>query len=257
MTVKGFFKNILFIALFAVLVMVLVIFWLRFYTNHGQKLELPDFTEMQLEEASALAQQESFSIVVNDSIHIIGKEGGMIIDQNPKASSKVKENRKVYVSITKYNADKIDAGSLPTLYGRSYDQKSKELSYMGLSSKIKEYKYDPGEPNHILEVWYKGKQIIGEETIVNNVEIEKGGTLDFVLSKRIGGVIAIPNLVCMDKTAAVFLLEQGLRLKVGNMTGSPDGFISAQIPAYDPNGTMQIGQSIDLVISETKPLSCN
>ena len=105
-------------------------------------------------------------------------------------------------------------------------------------------------------MYYKGQQIIGSEINSNDVELEKGGTLDFVLSKQVGGEIAIPKLVCMEKTAALFWLQDGLRLKAGKITGAQNGFVSSQTPAFDPNGRMQIGQTIDLVISENKPSIC-
>ena len=70
--------------------------WLRIYTNHGQKLELPDYRNMSVEEARIDAQKKSFELIVNDSLFRVGTPGGIILNQNPEAGSKVKENRKVY-----------------------------------------------------------------------------------------------------------------------------------------------------------------
>jgi beta-lactam-binding protein with PASTA domain len=211
---------------------------------------------MNIEQATQQAIKSSFNIIVNDSVHIVGKPGGEIIDQNPKPGSEVKENRKVYVTITKYIADKISARSLPTLYGREFEQKKQELAYMNLNAAIRDFRYDPGEPNHILEVYYKGEQIVGSTVLADDVMIEKGGTLEFVLSKRVGGDSQVPLLVCMDKESALFLIEN-LRFKVGKITGPENGYVVAQIPAYENNKMIHIGDTIDLTISEAKPLSCN
>lgn len=256
MTSKAFFKNILFILLFLILVLIMLVFWLRFYTNHGQKLELPNYLEMNIKDAHKKASENSFTLIVNDSVHIVGKPGGEIIDQNPKPGSKVKENRKVYVTTTKYIADKIPARSLPILYGREFEQKKQELAYMNLNATIRDYRYDPGEPNHILEVYYKGEQIVGSTVLADDVLIEKGGTLEFILSKRVGGESQVPLLVCMDKESALFLIEN-LRFKVGNVTGPETGYVVAQIPAYEANKMIHIGDTIDLTIAEAKPISCN
>lgn len=232
------------------------------YTNHGQKLVLPNFVDMPLAEASSLAQEETFQIIVNDSVHIIGKDGGIIIDQNPKADSKVKENRKVYVTTTKYIADQIKVSGLPSLYGRDFERKSKELGFMDLNATVKDYIYDPGEPNHILEVYYKGQKIISSEGREGDISLEKGGTLEFVLSKRYGGEMSIPNVECMDYESAYFLLEN-LKLNVGEIinsgkvTDQSSAYVVSQNPAFDPEGLIKIGDEIILTISQEKPENCN
>ncbi|GLR16729.1 PASTA domain-containing protein [Portibacter lacus] len=232
------------------------------YTNHGQKLVLPNYVEMSLSEATSAAEEESFHLIVNDSVHMIGKPGGIIIDQNPKPDSKVKENRKVYVTTTKYIADQIKVSALPSLYGRDFERKSKELSFMDLNAAVKDYVYDPGEPNHILEVYYKGERIISSEGRDADINIEKGGTLEFVLSKRYGGEMGIPNVECMEYESAFFLIEN-LKLKVseiinsGVITDQSTAYVIAQDPAFTPDGLIQIGDEIKLTISQEKPANCN
>jgi beta-lactam-binding protein with PASTA domain len=232
------------------------------YTNHGQKLVLPDFVDMPVEAAKTEAEKETFQIIVNDSVHIIGKPGGIIIDQNPKPDSKVKENRKIYVTTTKYVADQIKVAGLPSLYGRDFERKSKELSFMDINSTVKDYIYDPGEPNHILEVYYNGQQIISKEGRQEDVKIEKGGTLEFVLSKRYGGEMSIPDVECMDYESAFFLIEN-LKLKVGKIipqgeiSDQSTAYIVSQFPIYDPEGLIKIGDEIELTISQAKPANCN
>lgn len=263
LTNKAFFKNLLFMVLFLVLLLIGLNFYLRSYTNHGQKLVLPDFNEMHIREANKLAKEKTFQIIVNDSTHIVGKPGGIIINQNPQASSQVKENRKVYVTTTKYISDQIRLKSLPELYGREYEQKRKELEQMKINSRVKDYKYDPGEPDHILEVYYDGKLVVSREGRENDVKIEKGGTLDFILSKRSGLSISVPDLKCQTLAAAEFLIEDGSRLSVGSVTEQGEvedranAYIIQQYPPYDDNATMLIGDAIDLVISAEKPEDCN
>ena len=113
--------------IFMLILLIALNLYLRSYTNHGQKLTLPDFNDMHLRDASILATEKTFQIIVNDSTHIVGMPGGVIINQNPKAGSQVKENRKIYVTATKYQSDLIRMKSLPELYGREYEQKRKAL----------------------------------------------------------------------------------------------------------------------------------
>src|SRR5210317_2111232 len=85
LTNKIFFKNLLFMGIFILILLIALNLYLRSYTNHGQKLTLPDFNDMHLRDASILATEKTFQIIVNDSTHIVGMPGGVIINQNPKA----------------------------------------------------------------------------------------------------------------------------------------------------------------------------
>jgi beta-lactam-binding protein with PASTA domain len=235
--------------------------WLRFYTNHGQKLELPDYEDTFIVDAIKDADKRSFQIIVNDSVHMVGRRGGMIINQNPKKGALVKENRKIYVTITKFNPDKITLADLPVLYGSDFDQKRKELSYQEINSVIDGFKYDPGEPNHILEVRYNDEVIVGANIERKDVEIEKGGTLHFILSEQSGGTTKIPDLRCMTVAQARFYLE-GLKLRLGNITpqgveNMDDAYIVNQLPAYDPVAIIDMGSPIDIMVSENIPEDCN
>lgn len=261
LTNKLFFKNLLFIAIFLVLLVFGINLWLKFYTNHGQKLELPDFNNMHINEAKKVAEDKSFKLIIIDSIQKVGRPGGYIINQNPKAHAMVKENRKIYVTTTKYEADKINVSSLPKLYGRAYDQKKKELANLQIGSRIKGKKYDIGAPDHILEVYYKDQLIIDKNGRNEDVQIDKGASLDFVVSEQSGLEMDVPNLRCMTFSAARFIVE-GSRLKlgsistVGDITNQDEAYIVSQNPAFQENATMLIGTPIDIMISAEKPADC-
>lgn len=239
-----------------------ILFWLKSYTNHGQKLELPDFVGMEFDSADDLGSDRTFELVVNDSVHIVGRPGGEIVAQNPIAYSKVKENRKVYVTVTKYNADVLKTGSLGVLYGQDYVSKKNELTHLDIESEINGYKYDPGEPDHILEVWYEGRPIITGSGRKDEVEIKKGGTLQFILSKREGGLIDIPQFICNTYDVAKFVLEQsnlqlGEVIDQGPITHRNSAYIIEQVPAYVPGQKMNMGEYVTLTISQEKPDNCN
>ncbi len=258
---KVFLKQLLFIVGAFVLLLLLTQLWLRYYTNHGQKLELPKFIGMNLDDANELAGDRDFEIVVNDSVFVVGKPGGLITDQNPKPLSLVKENRKIYVTVTKYGTETIKVADLPTLYGNAFDQKKTELKYREIECVIKDYAYDPGEPNHILEVWYKDDMIISKDVRKGEVEIPKGGTLQFIVSRRDGGDVTIPDLRCLNGEEARFLLESS-KLKMGDISKKgviePDVefFIISQSPPYDGISNIKMGEKINVTVAATKPADC-
>src|SRR5699024_6965010 len=135
-------------------------------------------------------------------------EGGIIIDQNPKKNSEVKQNRKIYVTVTKFTPDKIKVSQIPELYGKDFERKKKELEEsFEINSEILGYEYDRGAPDQILKVLHNNEEIITSEFRKDEVEIEKGGTLQFVLSKNIGGALVMPDLICRTYSEAAFYVE--------------------------------------------------
>jgi beta-lactam-binding protein with PASTA domain len=259
---KAFLKHLGLIIAFFLVILISLFIWLRIYTNHGQELELPDYRNMTLEEVRKDAEKRKFVIIVDDSTHIVGKKGGLVLDQNPKAQAKVKENRKIYVTTTKYQADKIKLSDLPSLYGRNFNSKKRELKNMQINSEIRDYKYDLGEPNYILEAYYNDQLIISKDGKASQVEIEKGGTIEFVLSKKSGGNIELPNFRCMTLEQAIFMIESAnLRLGTvrdkGVISSNSTGFIIDQNPAWSPGATITIGSTVELSISEEKPFDCD
>lgn len=259
---KIFLKQVLFLGGAIFLLLFLIQLWLKFYTNHGQKLELPKFVGMDLSSASELADDNSFEMIVIDSIFIVGKKGGLITDQNPKPGSLVKENRKIYITITKYNTETIKVADLPTMYGNAFDQKKTELKYREIECVIKDYAYDPGEPNHILEVYYNGELIISKEGRKEDVVIDKGGILECVVSRKDGGDVTIPDLRCMEVEEARFLLESsklelGDILKRGNAEPDAIMYVISQSPPYDGISNVKMGDKISITVAPSKPTDCN
>lgn len=255
-------KHLVLAMLFLFSILLLTLLWLNIYTNHGQKIAMPDLEGLNYKKAKSMLEKKTFEMIVSDSIFVIGEKGGMILKQNPEAGDEVKENRKVYVTVTKYNADKIKVSKLPILYGNDYSQKKTELEYRGIKSEIKDRKYDPGEPNHILEVYYNGELIIDRNDVASDVEIEKGGTLAFVISDRGGGEIKIPSLQCMAMAEAEFILEQsklsvGEVLEKGEISDRLSAFVLAQNPPADGSTKLAMGSSVNLTIVQEKPEQCN
>lgn len=259
---KYFYRQLAFTLAGAVLLVLLVFLWLRYYTHHGQQLTLPDYTGMNISMARKDASRKSFELVVDDSVHMVGKTGGEILAQNPEGNSRVKENRKIYVTVAKYQPDMILSANLPVLYGKSYDNKKEELSVgYELNLEVVGYKFDPGPPDHILEVLYKGEPFINSKGRNNSLEIEKGATLQVVLSQSTGAVVNIPNVVCEELDQARFIIESR-RLKVHeviSLDGSDEGtntFVARQEPAFDPERTMVEGEGLTLYVQASRPEGC-
>ena len=256
-----FWKHLGLIALFLIGSVALTFLWLRHYTHHNQRLELPNYVGENLDAALKDAKKQSFRVEIVDSIHIVGREGNEILQQNPKPGSLVKEHRTIYVTVTKKNPDRFAVRRLPELYGKSYHRKQRELlQSFELRSAIVGRRYDPGEPDHILKVIYQGDTIIDRRGRMDDIMLEKGGTLEYIVSERSGGRLEIPDLVCKTYAEAKFLIaSSGLTLGEvitdGKVGAEDAAFVSGQVP--DPEeGFMVMGQEIKLSLTREKPLNC-
>lgn len=259
---KYLWLNVLGICLALIVVVWLVLFWLSSYTRHGQELDLPDFRDISISDAQKLAKEHSFEIFVADSIHIIGKEGGIILGQNPLPGSKVKEHRKVYVTTSKHNPDMVTFYSLPELYGKNYSRKKKELNQgYALQTEIVGRKFDKGPENHILSVIYKGDTIVDRSGRGRDREFPKGGTLQFIVSSKSGGKINVPDLHCLTYAEAKFLIES-YNLKIGaaeadaSVNDFDGAFIWKQLPAYEEGFKVPLESEIQVYLTAEKPADC-
>lgn len=257
-----FIKHLLWIAGGIVCLLLLTQLWLRFYTHHGQKIQLQSFKGMHISSAKTKAENHDFELIVSDSIFIVGKSGGIITDQNPKPGSYVKEGRKIYVTVTKFGVESIRFGDLPSLYGNAFEQKKAELKFREIDLIIKDYTYDPGEPDHILEAWYNGQLILSKDVRMDDVQIAKGSTIECILSKPDGGDVMIPDLTCLSLEEANFLLSSS-KLMLGEVikkgSSEPDAilYIVSQEPAFDGITTLAMGEKISVTVSQSKPTNCN
>jgi len=132
---------------------------------------------------------------------------------------------------------------------------------LNINCSIQSYKHDTGAKDHILEVYYKGKLISSKNGRNNSVEIEKGATLDFVLSKPDGKELALTDYKCMTLDEARFLIEND-RLNIGTISGNGEitdegtAYIVDQSPRATPGATIVMGEVLNFRIQQNKPSSC-
>ncbi len=261
-----FFKSLVFWKNFAGVVVLVAFFifltfyWMRCYTNHGESLQVHDYIGMNLEDAIDKAADRSFSIVVNDSIDVKGEPPNTVIDQNPRPLSRVKEKRKIYLTVTKKYADLM---TLPDLYGGNDDYASfaRKLSERGVESKIVGRRFSSKlEENTILEVIFEGDTIT--DKLDSKYKVPKFSTVEFIVTERGGGTVAIPNLICQKYDGARFIVSN-FNLNVGSVvedatvTNINNAYIWKQVPRYQRGVKLKVGEQIDIYVTQHKPDNCD
>ncbi len=258
-----FINNLIALIGASLFLILFVSWWLRCYTHHGQKLNIKNYVGILHQEAAEDAEDHSFELIVEDSLFIVGKPGGIILAQNPVAGSKVKEERKIYVTITKQQADEIPFASLPMMYGKEINMIRKILKQQyQINCEIQSERYDSGPPNVILEVIYNGETLVNaRKKNPKNIMVSKGSAIQVIISKDVSESVQMPDLTCQPLTEADFLLNAN-RLVLGDLhldetvTNRFSAFVIRQDPPYEPGKILTKGDTISIWLTQAKPARC-
>ena len=232
---------------------------LRWYTNHGQRLQVGDYVEMELEDARRQIDKDDFRMQIIDSIYLIDKPAQVVLRQDPPAGSFVKENRRIYLTITKSVPDEV---TLPALAGTyELERYQRKLSLLDISGTVRDREFsNKYQPNTILKVYYRGREI-SESELKSGFRIPRGSTLEFTVTTKDGGSTELPNLMCRTLEEVRFLLDN-YQLKIGtveedaSVSDAATAFVWMQEPLAVQGTTVPLGSSVNLWITQQRPAEC-
>jgi beta-lactam-binding protein with PASTA domain len=222
--------------------------WLGCYTDHGETIPVPDFSNVKIGELEQFVEDKEVRYEIIDSIYDTKKPKGVVVRQDPEPNTAVKRNRTVYLYVTAVLPPTVE---MPKLKDRSLRQAQAMLEAYGLKLK-QPVKYKPDQcVNCVLEQKYKGKPI--EPGTV----IEKGETIELVVGKGLSEEsVLVPYLVGMTYAQAMErLAEVSLNPGVIEFDGKNDTLkarIYKQYPRYSRENTVNVGSSVDLFFTTDK-----
>lgn len=199
MDTKAFFKNWIVKNLFWAIALVLGLvvaaaIFLAAVTNHGKEIVVPDFTNMSVPEASAVASRHNMRIAVVDSVFVRRMARGAVYRQNPSAGSHVKKGRRIALTINAVTAKKV---TMPNLVGYSMRQAKAELLSRGLKLGRLIYIRDIAT-NNVLS------QLVGNQEIEPGTSIESETEVDLVVGLNdTDNMTCVPDVVGMRMLGAV------------------------------------------------------
>ena len=191
-------KNLLCGLVFILAIVVIVEVFLRVTTQHSISVTVPDMVGMQFSDAEGLASKDKLNLFVTDSVFVSSFAKGSVYAQNPKAGSKVKRGRKIYLTV---NAKKEKQAEVPSLVGLSLRQAKVELTTRGL--KLGRLKYvDDMATNLVLAQLYKG------EEIAPGTSVDVGSVIDLKLGwNRADGYTTMPDFARMQYKRALSYVQ--------------------------------------------------
>lgn len=163
------------LAIAAGIVVVLSFFlmqFLKFRTNHGEEIPVPDLAKMQLEIAEEKLSEAGLELILLDTVDFQSDMPPFsIVEQDPKAGNTVKDGRKIYVKI---NAGEYNDVNLPVFKDKTYRQILANIKALGLKEGKITYKPHLAK-DIVLQVLQDGKNIKEGD------KVKKNSTLDFIL----------------------------------------------------------------------------
>ena len=217
-------------------------------TNHGESLTVPDLKGMTLSEAQAYLEERGLQLIVKDSVFKPNTPAQVVLDQNPPPSVQVKEERKIYLTITPQEAPTIP---LPRLVGLGFETAKNKLQKEGFL--FGNITYEPHlEENNVLKVTYNG------ETLTQGTLLPQGIRLDLVIGGSIEESFDVPKLVGLTQEEAEAVIHAS-ELEVGVIKyifdqEEPLGTVIRQYPVARKeivagklqNAQIKVGELVDL-----------
>ncbi len=236
----------------SVLILLLALFYLlKFITRHNQEFEVPSFINMTVEEAETIARENELRLEVTDSVYIQRMAPGAIFRQNPEASSMVKKNRRILLTI---NAKQPKMVKMPELAGYSLRQAQSELISNQLTLGKLIYVEDIAT-NNVLGQLYNGRNIKAGEKIPSNsvIDLRLGLNEDDNIT-YIPEVRGIPFRLVRE-TLAESSLNLGRAIfdeSVKDYADSLNALVYKQIPEPSDSSTVIMGSGVTVYLSKVK-----
>ena len=156
LTSKVFFKQLLLAVVAIFVISFIILKWLNITTNHGDFQTVPDLKGKSISVAEIELDGNNLIMQVQDSANYNPDYPKFsVIDQDPKAGAKVKEERKIYITVNPSGYRKI---TVPDLTERTFRQAKPTLEALGF--KVGKLTYiDNIAKDLVLEMQYKGETI--------------------------------------------------------------------------------------------------
>ena len=199
LTRSSLLLNAVLVGACGILLLFCVYFGLMLGTRHGKQIVVPNFIEMSVEEAKALARDLDLQIIVSDSVHEADIAGGMVIDQRPAPSIvrevTVKPDRKIYLTVNAYTRRMV---RVPYVANQSLRQAINQLERDGFN--IERLIYVPHSyDGQILDQKVAGRTI----TRTTNLKLPEGSDVTLYVGYRAGKqYTSVPQLMGMRLSQA-------------------------------------------------------
>lgn len=208
-------------------------------TNHGETITVPDIEGKSLAELEDELEKRLLRFHVNDSSYSDKHPPLTVLKQSPHAGAKVKEGRKIYVTVNRVQPPSVP---VPNLIDGSVVNADAVLR----SNQLKRgnIKLVAGPFNVVKEMYYQGVKI------TPTTRVPKGSVIDLVVMDGGSKEFSTPSLLTYTFDEAKFTIL-GSNLTLGEITlvgDTTNGVVIKQMP--DPGENIKVGDAVDVWIGQ-------
>lgn len=221
---------------------------LNVYTMHGDYVSVPNIKGKSLYDAKKELSNYDLDYLVTDSTYDASKPPLSVLDQQPGKGAKVKENRKVYITL---NASQPPSVKIPNVIDNSKRQAELILNSWGLVPGNLVYIPDMAK-DAVLNIQVNGK------IVKPGLIVPKGTVVDLVLGDGFGNqIVEVPPLTDLTVLEARAVLDAvhlnvGMLLADGSITDTMSAYVYDQEPKYGQPGKLGPGNTVQLFIRQQK-----
>ena len=240
-TLGGLFMHVV---LAVAIIILLCIFYFYLYlphiTNHGESITVPSVEGLPITKVEDFLASHDLRYEVNDSSYSADYPPLTVLKQYPAAGAKVKENRKIFVSVNRKNPPTV---KMPDLIDGSLT--NAEAVLRGSELKRGKIKLVRGPFLNVV----KEMQVEGNK-IAPGVLVPKGTMVDLVVMDGGSNKLPTPNVLGFTfEDAKVNILGSNLNIGNVNLLGDTTGaIILKQEPT--PGEEIMVGDVVDVWIGK-------
>ncbi|MBO6006041.1 MAG: PASTA domain-containing protein [Paludibacteraceae bacterium] len=111
----------------------LILFGLRFYTNHGESVKVPDLHNMKIAQVGPILSELDLKYEIVDSVYNPNAAPGSVIEQTPIAGERIKTGRTIYLAINAQSKPLISVPDVADLSLRNAQATLESLGFQVVS----------------------------------------------------------------------------------------------------------------------------
>jgi beta-lactam-binding protein with PASTA domain len=205
-------------------------------TNHGETITVPNIEGKSILEVEEFLAQHDLRYEV-DSAYSAQFPPLTVLKQYPAAGSKVKENRKIYVSVNRVNPPTV---LMPNLV---------DVSVIGANAILKANELKRGRIELVSWPFPTVKEMkLNGRTLKPNEKIAKGSVIDLVVGDGGNDVVKVPGVVGLSLEDAKIPIF-GSNLSIGELYIIGDTLNAVVIKQMPEEGeNIKVGDIVDLWI---------
>jgi beta-lactam-binding protein with PASTA domain len=234
------------LAIFIAIILCFFFIYLPVTTNHGDTITVPKLIGMNSKELDSYLKEQHLRYQINDSSFAVGVKPYTVLTQHPFDGSKVKKNRKIYITIASANPPKV---KMPRLIDGSL--RSAESTLKSFDLAVGTIKNVPSPfPNLVLDQQLNGK------TIQPGTYLPKGTKIDLTVGNGADNEeVEVPDVTGLSLEEARTKLAEG-GLAIGSVrpdpsSSQPSGTVIKQNPSGNSGRKLRAGEEVSLWVAGT------